>query len=717
MKKRARNDIKLNKLIWIGALFLFVLMMVRAGQLSLSSTIDGIDLKKFASARTTQKDVIPAKRGTIYDVNGNILAQNVYSYTLIAYLDPSRTTDPAKPKHVVDVDKTAEALAPILEMDVSAIKELLSKQGVYQTEFGAKGKGLTEITKDKIVSLNLPGIDFIETQKRYYPNGDFLSYTLGYAKSNSDGTIVGEMGLEQYFNEELSGTDGSITYQKDLKGYQIAGTKEIKVDAIAGKDIYLTIDNNIQFFVEQAIKTAASKYTFDNLSIVVADAKTGKILADSTYPSFDPNVRNITNYLDPNVASAIEPGSTMKIYTYMAAMEAGVYKGDDLFQSGTYVTTDGTEIGDHDREGWGNITFDRGFALSSNVGALHLVKDYIDAKTLKDYFLKLGFGQVTGITLPRESAGKIDFRYETEVFNASFGQGIMTTAMQNIKALTSISNDGILLEPYIIDKIVDPTTGEVVYEGKKNELGRVASEQTTNKMKELMRSVVQEGTGTSYKMDGYDIIAKTGTAQIASTDGTGYLKGESDVIRGFAGMYPGDDPKVIIYATLKRPVPNSVAPLSNAIKEIIQNIAKYMDMEPVEQPTEEITSYEVPSYYNQNVTDIVDQLTNMQIASVVIGDGDRIIDQFPSQGTTITSKEKVYLITSGPNKVMPNLIGYSLKEADTLLSYYGISYTFTGSGYVTAQSIPEGTPITDGLVLTVTLAPKYVIEKEETSSP
>ena len=260
MKKRARNDIKLNKLIWIGALFLFVLMMVRAGQLSLSSTIDGIDLKKFASARTTQKDVIPAKRGTIYDVNGNILAQNVYSYTLIAYLDPSRTTDPAKPKHVVDVDKTAEALAPILEMDVSAIKELLSKQGVYQTEFGAKGKGLTEITKDKIVSLNLPGIDFIETQKRYYPNGDFLSYTLGYAKSNSDGTIVGEMGLEQYFNEELSGTDGSITYQKDLKGYQIAGTKEIKVDAIAGKDIYLTIDNNIQFFVEQAIKTAASKF-------------------------------------------------------------------------------------------------------------------------------------------------------------------------------------------------------------------------------------------------------------------------------------------------------------------------------------------------------------------------------------------------------------------------------------------------------------------------
>ena len=400
----------------------------------------------------------------------------------------------------------------------------------------------------------------------------------------------------------------------------------------------------------------------------------------------------------------------------MAAMEAGVYKGDDLFQSGTYVTTDGTEIGDHDREGWGNITFDRGFALSSNVGALHLVKDYIDAKTLKDYFLKLGFGQVTGITLPRESAGKIDFRYETEVFNASFGQGIMTTAMQNIKALTSISNDGILLEPYIIDKIVDPTTGEVVYEGKKNELGRVASEQTTNKMKALMRSVVQEGTGTSYKMDGYDIIAKTGTAQIASTDGTGYLKGESDVIRGFAGMYPGDDPKVIIYATLKRPVPNSVAPLSNAIKEIIQNIAKYMDMEPVEQPTEEITSYEVPSYYNQNVTDIVDQLTNMQIASVVIGDGDRIIDQFPSQGTTITSKEKVYLITSGPNKVMPNLMGYSLKEADTLLSYYGISYTFTGSGYVTAQNIPEGTPITDGLVLTVTLAPKYVIE-EETSSP
>ena len=509
--KTVNRNVRIANISLLVTLFLFVLLIYRAGVLSLSEKVDGINLKEFASKRTIKHETILAKRGTIYDVNGEALAQNVYSYTLIAYLDSSR----GEGNYVKDKENTA--------------------------------KGLTELTKDKILALNLDGITFTETQKRYYPKGDFLSYTLGYAKSNEDGKIIGEMGIEALFNDSLTGTDGFKEYQKDLKGYKIANTLEKVQEQQDGNSIYLTIDSNVQFFIEQALEDANNKYNFDELNIVVAEAKTGKILGMGSTTSFDPNIKEISSYLDPNISVSFEPGSTMKIFSYMAVMEAGKYNGSETFKSGTYTTTDGTVIGDWDRRGWGTITYDKGFALSSNVGIVNLIHNYIDKDTLMNYYKKLGFGSKTGIELSKETAGKLNFKYETEVFNAGFGQGIMVTSIQNIKALTSIANDGILLEPYIVDKIVD-SSGKVIEENSRKELGRVASKTTTDKIKDLMESVVLEGTGTNYNMPGYNLIAKTGTAQIASTNGKGYLTGQYDVIRGFAGMFPKDDPEIIIYA-------------------------------------------------------------------------------------------------------------------------------------------------------------------------
>ena len=227
------------------------------------------------------------------------------------------------------------------------------------------------ITKEKIEELKLPGIDFIETQKRNYPYGRFLSYTLGYAKlrteENENGKpeekIVGELGIEAKFDKELSGTDGYNYYQKDRNGYKIAGTKELTEPAKDGNNIYLTIDASIQLFVEQAISKALDKYDADWMTIMVANAKTGAILASSTYPTFDPNLRDMTNYLDYNISYAYEPGSTMKIFSYMATMENGNYDGNATYRSGVYITKDGTEIGDWNRNGWGDITFDHGFVL------------------------------------------------------------------------------------------------------------------------------------------------------------------------------------------------------------------------------------------------------------------------------------------------------------------------------------------------------------------
>ena len=716
-KKRTRNNIKYSKIFIFVSLFLFALMLVRVTQLALSEEIDDTNLQALAKKRTTKTDIIKAERGNIYSSDNEVLAQNVSSYKLIAYLSPSRTTDEDNPQHVVDKEKTAKELAPILGISEEEILGYLNKEGIYQTEFGSAGKGLSELTKEQIEKLNLPGIDFEESLKRYYPKGDFASYVLGYAKEettvdqdrNEETNMEGEMGIEKYYDSTLKGEDGYVTYQKDLRGYKIAGTNEISKDASRGKDIYLTINSSIQFFVEQALSEAEANYNYQWFTIMIADAKTGAILASSTSPSFDPNVRNITNYLDMNVSSPYEPGSTMKIFTYMCAMEQGVYNGNETYHSGTYVTTDGTEIGDWNRAGWGDITFDRGFALSSNVGVINLIDRYLSADVLRSYFKKLGFSKKTGIELPNESEGKIDFKYETEIFNAGFGQGITTTPIQNIQALTSLTNGGVMLKPYLVERIVDPDTGEVVYEGERTEVDTVASETTVNKIKDLMWDTVNTPgmTGTGYRLEGYNLIGKTGTAQIADENSGGYLTGESDIISSFAGIYPKDDPKVIIYASVKRPEGGNQRVIWTAIKDIVVNISKYYGTDPSSTEDNSLEEYSLSSYKNKDVNNSKAELESMGMTVTVIGDGTDVINQYPIKGEKITAGTKVFLITNSSNMTLPDVTGLSSKQAEDLLRLLGVNVKLEGNGYVTAQSVGAGTLITAGMEVTLALSPKF----------
>lgn len=714
MKNKKRNNIRYSQGIIIVSLLLFGLMIVRVLQLALSKEIDGVNLKELASQRTTKTEVLSAKRGNIYSADGDILAQNVSSYKIIAYLDEKRTTNEKKPQHVVDKEKTATELAPILGMEKEEILYYLNKENLYQTEFGAKGKNLTELTKQKIELLNLPGIDFIESFQRYYPKGDFASYTVGYAKSKIDESsstenIVGEMGIEKQYDKLLKGEDGYISYQKDLRGYKIADTDVWTKEAIQGKDVYLTLESNIQFFLEQAIDNADANYDFEWFTITIADAKTGAILGTATSPSFDPNTRNITNYLDMLVASPYEPGSTMKTFTYMAAMENGVYDGNETYQSGVYYTTDGTQIGDWNRNGWGTLTFDKGYAMSSNVAVINMINRHMDSMMLRQYFKKLGFGKKTGISLPNESAGKIAFKYETEIYNAGFGQGITTTPIQNIQAMTSLTNDGILLKPYIVSKIVDPTTGEVILENSRKESERVASTSTVEKMLKLMDDCVNGAgnTGSGYKIESGELIGKTGTAQIANENGGGYLNGKEDIISSFAGIYPKSDPEYIIYASIKRPTNGSQKPISNAIKEIISNLSKYYGTEEINTEEALVKEYQLPNFINKETATASTSLEKEGIPYNVIGTGSKVIKQYPEKNDIISNEDTVYLITNDKNIQVPNVVGLSSKVASNLLQKLGIKVVLEGVGYVTGQSIPESTLITEGLEITLTLSPKY----------
>ena len=714
-KRKRRNNIKYGKILIIFSLFLFGLMIFRLVQLATSSEIDGTNLKKLASKRTTRTDKLEAKRGTIYSANEDVLAQNVTSYKLIAYLSKSRTTNENKPQHVVDKELTAEKLAPILGMEKDEVLRYLNKENLYQTEFGSRGKGLTEIQKQEIENLELPGLAFVESYKRYYPKGNFLSYTLGYAttKSNDDGSsvITGKMGLELYYDNILKGEDGFVTYQKDLKGYKISGTNEIRNEAVQGKDIYLTIDSNVQFFVEQALTNAKNNFGYEWFTMVIMDAKTGKILGLSSNPNFDLNTReNITNYLDLTVALPYEPGSTMKTFTYMAAMENGVYDGSKTYKSGTYVTSDGTEIGDWNRSGWGYITYDKGYALSSNVGVINLLHNFMNAAMLRQYYRKLGFGKKTGITLPNESPGKLGFKYETEIFNAGFGQGITTTPLQNVQAMTPLTNDGMLLKPYIVEKIVDPSTNEVIYTGKRTEKDRVASTQTVQKMLSLMDDTVNGvgNTGSGYRIDSGELIGKTGTAQIAGDNGRGYLSGEEDIISSFAGVYPKSDPQFIIYASVKRPAGGSQKGISTAVKEVVSNLSKYYGTEVNETQGEEIITYTLPNLKSKKTEDVKTLLSNNKIYNqVILGEGNKVVSQYPSKDSLITNKDRVFIITNDSNIKLMDLVGYSSKEAKGILEALGLKVKLNGTGYVTWQSIPPDTVITKGSEIELTLNPKF----------
>ncbi len=691
------NAIKINKFIVIGIVLLFGLIIAKLIYVSASTYIDGIDIKKFALSRITEKRTLYASRGSIFDCDGTALAENVNSYTVIAYLSESRTKDKDNPKHVVDIETTVEKLSPVIGMDPEKLRNLLSRKA-YQVELGPEGRGISELIKEKIEKLNLPGIDFIKESKRYYPYGSFASYVLGYAKKNDDGTITGEMGIESYYDEELSGEDGFIEYQKDAYGYQIANTAVNETKAKNGRNIYLTIDSNMQMYLENALTDLVNTYSTDWAIAVVADAKTGAIKAAATKPTFDPNKLNIENYNNPLVAYTYEPGSTMKIFSFMSSMEEGYYNGSDTYESGT-IKVDDYNIKDWNNKGWGTITYDTGFTYSSNVAAT-LLAQKLGKEILKDYYTDLGFGQKTDIELFGELTGKVNFLYNSELAAASYGQGITVTPIQMIQALTTITNKGTVLKPYIVDKITDES-GKTVYESKKTELKKVYSEDTVNKMIELLDLTVNgsdgAATGKVYQTDKVRLIGKTGTAQY-TTDTGEYTSNGIRNIRSFAGIFPKENPEYIIYIAVKD-LDGSSSVMGKTTKNIVESISKYKNLSERES-NKDISKYvNLENYLNQDINTVKDKLTSVGIVPIIIGNGNTITDQIPSKNSNIIIGTKVFLKTNYNILTMIDITNWNKSEVINLFNFMNIDYELNGNGKVIDFNIPVGEEIKEKVIV------------------
>ncbi len=689
MKKRA--TVKISKVIILIVAFLFVAATIKLSYIVLSSKVDGIDLQAKAASIATTEETLYANRGNIYDVNGEMLATTVNAYTVIAYLDESRTTDIDNPRHVIDKEMTAAALAPLLEMSEERILELLNKDA-YQVELGPGGRGITEVLKRAIEELELPGIDFIsDSKKRYYSNSTFASYIIGYAKENDEKKLVGELGIEGYYDDILSGTNGYTKYLKyTSSNYRIPNTPEDTEEAVDGSDIYLTIDFDIQYIAENAVKEFQDTYKTDWAIFTVMDADTGAIVASATSPNFNPNDTNtITSYMNPLVSYQYEPGSVMKIFSFASAIEEGLYDGDELYESGSIQVDSETVINDVDKT-WGTISFDTGFAYSSNVAATTLafrLLEYGDKK-LPDYYDTLGFGHKTGIELANEVSGDMEVVYKSELANSSFGQGISVTPIQMLQALSSMTNDGNVIKPYIVDKIVD-SEGNVTYEGKRTVVNNVYSSQTVEKMHELMHKMIYEGLSSAWQIDGLSLMGKTGTAQIASPSG-GYLTGEYDTIRSFAGIFPEEDPEYIVYVAARKVEGNSVR-FANVVTSAIEEIAKHAKLTSETKETDLSKVINIANYLSKDINTVTTMLENQKLNLIVIGNGKYIINQYPLKNGIVLQNGKLFLVTNGTEIKMPNIIGWSLSDVKNYCNLIGLNLEYNGYGYVTSQSIVQDT--------------------------
>lgn len=680
----------------VGVLCVVLLFAIIIGKLiyvSAAKKVDGVDIKTFAANRNSTTIKRTASRGEILSCNGETLAKDVNSYTVVAFLSPTRTTNPKYPHHVVDKENTAKVLSEYINMSESTILNLLNMKGAYQVELGPGGRNISEKLKQEIASLNLPGIGFMASTKRYYPFGDFASYIIGYAKKNDKGEIVGELGVESYYNKELTGTNGYTTFVQDAYGYQIADTPVVTVEAESGHDIYLTIDSNVQMYLENSLEEFTKKNKYEWATVTVANAKTGAILGSASTPSYNPNILNITEWNAPLVSYAYEPGSTMKIFSFMSAIEDGIYNGDEKYYSGAKQIGKNV-ISDWNRVGWGNITYDAGFTYSSNVAAANLGLT-LGREKLVEYYKKFGFGSKTGIEMANEYSGVLNPVYDIEVANVAFGQGLTTTPIQNVQALTSLANKGTVLKPYIVEKIVNHDTNEVIYKRDVIELGKAVSEDTVNKMLELLYLTVNSNdrvaTGRVYKTNSTTLIGKTGTAQIASSKG-GYQTGAYNNIRSFAGLFPYEDPQFIIYISVKK-LQGSSSAIAASVKSIVESIAKYKNLDQLVVKEDDTKLIKLKNYINRYTEESLKELTDLGLNVIIIGDGERVIDQSSYKDSTILKGNKIMLLTNYNKITMPDFSGWTSNDVNVFCTMADLVCNLDGYGQVVSQSIEVGEPL------------------------
>jgi penicillin-binding protein 2B len=711
----------------------FLIVTGRFLYIQASGVVEGVSLDEWATKVRTTSYTIDSERGKIYDKNGMTLAYDMPTFRMYAIVDERYSENLEEKQHVVDPVETAEKLAPLLNAEKDYILERLNsgiENDLSQVEFGAIGKEISLQIKDDIQALKLPGIRFVQENIRYYPNGMFASHIIGFARETEmkteDATIkeiTGVTGIESEMNDLLKGIDGKISYQRDIYNKKLLDPSEVIQMPDNGDDVYLTIDQKIQTLVEDVMTQVEEKYKPERMTAIVMNPKTGEIVAMSNRPSYNPNnPANVLNWYNDAISTPFEPGSAVKMFTWAAAIESKVYNGDEGYMSGKYQISDRVSpIHDFNRKGWGTISFDEGFARSSNVAAAKLVWEKMGPDTFLEYLKAFDFDKPTGIDLPGEVQGQILYNWPLEKITTSFGQGSTATPIQIMKAATAIANDGKMLKPYIIDRIVDPDTNNVIENHEPEVVGEPISKETAEQMRELLVSAVQSehAVGSRFNLDDYSVGGKTGTAQIPDPNG-GYLTGHENYVFSFLGMAPSDDPKLMMYVSVKQPnlefesgIEPGSAPVSFIFNNVMENALHYLSIAPDKGETSTVNVYEIPNVEGKSVASITDSLSKAGVDYTVIGEGTKVVQLSAEVGTKILPNEKVLILTDNPT--MPNIIGWSLRDVLKLGEMLSFDIEILGNGYVVTQSIEEGQNVDKGTYLGIELkTPKELQEMKST---
>ncbi|MCR4314351.1 MAG: penicillin-binding protein 2 [Candidatus Uhrbacteria bacterium] len=493
----------------------------------------------------------------------------------------------ADPREIEEADDTAEALGELFGYGEEKMKALEERLDQPEDPYEPIEREVGEKILEKFLTLGLPGINYTRETSRLYPEPEMSGHVLGFLGTNEDGSLSGKYGIEGYFDEILTGTQGYLLSERDIAGRLIAVGEREYEPAQDGADIVLTLDRTIQYKVCSTLKAAVEKHGADGGSVIIVQPSTGKILAMCGAPDYDSNVYNevdsINVFNNPSIFAAYEPGSVFKPFTMAAAIDAGAVTPTTTFTDTGSVLVDGwpKPIGNAEGKVYGTVDMTQVLEDSINTGMIYAMRA-MGMETFVQYIKSFGFGLYTGIELETENAGTVsslDLGEEIYAATASFGQGITVTPLQIVMAYAAIANGGVLKAPLIVDEIqyADGT----VEKRSTRDIAQVMDPKTARLVSAMLVSVIEHGHGKKAAVPGYYIGGKTGTAQVAKSDGIGYA--QDNTIGSFAGFGPVEDPKFAMVVRIDNPkdvvwAESTAAPLFGEIAEFL---LQYFEVPPV----------------------------------------------------------------------------------------------------------------------------------------
>lgn len=630
---RVRNK-KRIRAIFYTALFLFGCILSKLAYEQIIHHESILDKAKDLWQRDFK---LAGQRGSIISKDGMELAIDIPSTSIIIV-----------PSLIEDAEATSKILAEILNTDQEKLLTKITKH-VSTQKLQPEGRNISDEQANAITEARLAGVVLVQDSKRYYPNNEYLSQVLGFTGIDNQGLA----GLELQFDELLSAKAGDLKIPFDAKGNRLEVSEEV-ISHGSGMDVVLTIDSTIQTIIEREMNALMLRYKPKSALALAMNPKTGEILAMVSKPDFDPNhyQESSMEIINRNLPiwMSFEPGSTFKSVTFASALEEKCFNmyTDTYFDRG-YEMVGGARIKSWKAGGHGLQTFLEVLENSSNPGFVEIGRR-LGLDNLYQYVRDFGFGSKTGIELPGESSG-IMFKKEqmgpVEQATVAFGQGLSVTPIQLVRAFSAIVNGGTLYQPYIVDSVLDPISGEVISQSLPTPQGQIISEETSALMRVALESVVANGGGKNAYIKGYQIGGKTGTAQKA-VNGV-YLSNE--YILSFLSAAPINDPQIVIYVAADSPqndVQYGGTVVAPVVRKCYEDILPYLNIEKVEEQIPKKKAWLdpidviVPNFIGKSKSECKMEGITFEF----VNEGEIVIDQLPKPGSVFQNQGKV-MITLG----------------------------------------------------------------------